>query len=314
VVSEGTTATLGSGSPSGSLYLVEPLIQGRFAKHNSNAGWVGNSLLQGASKEEVRAAQDATARFTPQAFSHFTFEHTKHDRIVVDVQGVGDIYTDPQLHTIDGKGYGAGNSGAIGIAAFFRTHLCNPVCWNLGLKPFGLSRLERKTLAESQMRQPRSWSEYGDQRWGSRAAEEAPFAKFEAALGCGKKKRCSRPRISSRMKGMVRLRKSDFPPLPTATDGNVPATVASGRIHWTIAQQYLSNAAIKRSSKFSRHQLKALYKYHVCRASYHGILEARDLLAEWSGRTKTSGRSLLKIALKTSPKNWQTNGASTSEI
>jgi elongation factor 2 kinase len=27
----------------------------------------------------------------------------------VDIQGVGDLYTDPQIHTLDGQGYGDGN-------------------------------------------------------------------------------------------------------------------------------------------------------------------------------------------------------------
>ena len=39
-----------------------------------------------------------------QAFSHFTFERSGHQLIVVDVQGVGDLYTDPQIHTSDGLG------------------------------------------------------------------------------------------------------------------------------------------------------------------------------------------------------------------
>lgn len=41
-------------------------------------------------------------RHTPQAFSHFTFERSGHELIVVDIQGVGDLYTDPQIHTMDG--------------------------------------------------------------------------------------------------------------------------------------------------------------------------------------------------------------------
>lgn len=35
-----------------------------------------------------------------QAFSHFTFERSGHQLIVVDIQGVGDLYTDPQIHTV----------------------------------------------------------------------------------------------------------------------------------------------------------------------------------------------------------------------
>ena len=41
-------------------------------------------------------------RNTPQAFSHFTYEASCQSMLVVDVQGVGDVYTDPQIHTIDG--------------------------------------------------------------------------------------------------------------------------------------------------------------------------------------------------------------------
>ena len=43
------------------------------------------------------------SRQTPQAFSHFTFEKSGHELIVVDIQGVGDLYTDPQIHTANGN-------------------------------------------------------------------------------------------------------------------------------------------------------------------------------------------------------------------
>jgi hypothetical protein len=38
--------------------------------------------------------------------------------------GVGDLFTDPQIHTIDGDGYGRGNMGVRGIALFFASHRC----------------------------------------------------------------------------------------------------------------------------------------------------------------------------------------------
>lgn len=41
-----------------------------------------------------------------KAFSHFTFEASCHQLIVVDIQGVGDLYTDPQIHTSGGIEYG----------------------------------------------------------------------------------------------------------------------------------------------------------------------------------------------------------------
>ena len=58
----------------------EPFLEGGFTKHSSNSGFVTD--------EEVRN--------TPHAFSHFTFERSGGGEIVVDVQGVGDLFTDPQ--------------------------------------------------------------------------------------------------------------------------------------------------------------------------------------------------------------------------
>ena len=55
------------GSP---LFSVEHLIDGKYIKYNSNSGYVS----------EVK-------RLTPHAFSHFTFDYSRHSSIVVDVQG-----------------------------------------------------------------------------------------------------------------------------------------------------------------------------------------------------------------------------------
>ncbi len=44
--------------------------------------------------------------FSLKAFSHFTFEASCHEQIVVDIQGVGDLYTDPQIHTNLGLEFG----------------------------------------------------------------------------------------------------------------------------------------------------------------------------------------------------------------
>jgi hypothetical protein len=48
--------------------------------------------------------------------------------MAVDIQGVGDIYTDPQVHTIKGKDFGKGNLGIQGMRKFLDSHRCNPVC------------------------------------------------------------------------------------------------------------------------------------------------------------------------------------------
>ncbi len=36
-------------------------------------------------------------RYTCAAFSHFTYEASKHEILICDLQGVGDLYTDPQV-------------------------------------------------------------------------------------------------------------------------------------------------------------------------------------------------------------------------
>ena len=55
------------GSP---LYCVEHLIEGDYIKYNSNSGFVSEMN-----------------RLTPHAFSHFTFEKSQHQLIIVDIQG-----------------------------------------------------------------------------------------------------------------------------------------------------------------------------------------------------------------------------------
>ncbi|VDQ14246.1 unnamed protein product, partial [Trichobilharzia regenti] len=84
------------------------------------------------------------------AFSHFTFERSGHRLIVVDIQGVGNLWTDPQIHTFDGKSYGDGNLGIRGMALFFHTHRCNPLCVALALSPFDLPDNEKYSKPFSQ--------------------------------------------------------------------------------------------------------------------------------------------------------------------
>ncbi|MFH4980079.1 hypothetical protein AB6A40_006788 [Gnathostoma spinigerum] len=112
-----------------SLYHLEHFIEGEYVKYNSNSGYVTE-----------------LARSTPQAFSHFTFERSGHQLIVVDIQGVDDLYTDPQIHTADGNGYGDGNLGTKGMALFFHSHLCNEICHNLCLTEFDLAPNEKFAL------------------------------------------------------------------------------------------------------------------------------------------------------------------------
>ena len=83
--------------PQAPLFHIEHYIDGEYIKYNSNSGFVDD--------------RHGPERMTPQALSHFTFERSGHQLVVVDIQGVGDLYTDPQIHTAGGSEYGDGNLG-----------------------------------------------------------------------------------------------------------------------------------------------------------------------------------------------------------
>ena len=72
--------------PGSPWFAVERYISGAdsygcgFVKHNTNSGFVDEDLH----------------RVTPQVFSAYSFYESEGHRLVADIQGVGDLYTDPQ--------------------------------------------------------------------------------------------------------------------------------------------------------------------------------------------------------------------------
>jgi len=111
------------------LCTAEQFIAGSYRKYNSNYGYVN--------EEE---------RNTPQSLAHFSYEASSHEILVCDIQGVGDLYTDPQIHSRDGKYFGKGNMGPRGFEKFLKSHKCNAICRYLRLPPVNAKRQDSGTV------------------------------------------------------------------------------------------------------------------------------------------------------------------------
>jgi len=123
----------GSSPPHGTpTFAVEAFVFGRYDKYNTNAGLI-----------------HADRRRTPQAFSHFTFEHSERALICVDVQGVDDLYTDPAVHAHAKYLWCDANLGFKGLALFFWSHRCNDACKLLQLPRFSNYRDQSIASAEA---------------------------------------------------------------------------------------------------------------------------------------------------------------------
>ena len=81
------------------LHCVERMITGQYIKYNSNAGFVETESPLATTGSVSLTSQPARVgmRQTPQAFSAFTFWASECKAIIVDIQGVDDVYTDPQV-------------------------------------------------------------------------------------------------------------------------------------------------------------------------------------------------------------------------
>ena len=87
-------------------YAVERFINGKYVKYNSNSEFVND----GINEDGTALSNDGAGylRSTPQAFSHFTYQESGKRCMVVDMQGVDDLLTDPQMHTLE-ECYGMGD-------------------------------------------------------------------------------------------------------------------------------------------------------------------------------------------------------------
>jgi hypothetical protein len=111
-------------------FCAEAWLKGHFVKLNSNAGFVNE--IDYSEHSEIA-----------QAFSHYTFDLSHGELLVVDLQGIcggegSDLYfllTDPQVHSRGAfERFGHGDLGDEGICAFFQKHRCGAYCRKLKLR------------------------------------------------------------------------------------------------------------------------------------------------------------------------------------
>ena len=115
----------------------EPCLPaGAFVKHTDNLGHeCGMPTLGEGLCLSCCGCLEASASLCDiaLAFSYFTFADSGGSLVVCDIQGVGLCFTDPQIHTADGRGFGLGNLGQSGIDRFLKGYRHGPMARRLGL-------------------------------------------------------------------------------------------------------------------------------------------------------------------------------------
>lgn len=119
--------TEGEATAPAPFFVGERFLPGVFRKYNSNHGFV-----------DLEVPDSEVA----QAFSHFTFQASQGEHMVLDLQGVHLdnqqrrrphlILTDPQVVSVE-RSFGPGDLGNEGMRAFFASHRCGTTCKMLGL-------------------------------------------------------------------------------------------------------------------------------------------------------------------------------------
>nr|XP_057925954.1 transient receptor potential cation channel subfamily M member 6 isoform X2 [Doryrhamphus excisus] len=108
---------------------IERNMLGNFRKYNNNTG---EEIAPSSSLEELLLA-----------FSHWTYEYSCRELLVLDIQGVGEELTDPTVimgEKLSGSMgemlFGPDNLGDSAINAFVQKHSCSACCHILGLSDF----------------------------------------------------------------------------------------------------------------------------------------------------------------------------------
>ncbi|XP_042199077.1 transient receptor potential cation channel subfamily M member 7 isoform X2 [Callorhinchus milii] len=110
-------------------FAIEECMTGEFRKFNHNSG------------DEIRPKN--MLEETMLAFSHWTYEYTRGELLVLDLQGVGENLTDPSVIKAEEKRsyemvFGPANLGEDAVKNFRAKHRCNSCCARLKLPAYNV--------------------------------------------------------------------------------------------------------------------------------------------------------------------------------
>ena len=111
----------------GECLTLEEFIEGKFQKYMNNTG-------------EVCVSGDDVIGQKAECLSHFSYEISNSQLLVVDLQGSGHMLYDPEIATaqmFDSDEeflFCAGNLNVVAKTTFVKAHACNKFCQLLGLK------------------------------------------------------------------------------------------------------------------------------------------------------------------------------------
>lgn len=248
------------GLSDGSTFGAESFVWGNYIKHNNNSGTTFSD------------------RVTPQAFSYFSFVSSSRRLMIVDIQGVDDLYTDPVVHFLPQHCPGLGqtdvNLGLRGFALFFWSHRFNPIDCFLGLPPFALALSEQRALGLRQAGQKLHELHKTLQTSAAGRAARVGAAALRGAAPAARVALADVPGVDLRPEAWSAAR---LPPPQTPQPAGLPLDLVEAACHLEIADMYsegrLCEATLfggAASGAASRRDLEAAV-FHLAEAARQGL-------------------------------------------
>ncbi|EFP74487.2 alphaK I8 [Puccinia graminis f. sp. tritici CRL 75-36-700-3] len=95
------------------IYFIEAVLRGHYVKYSSNVNFTITRNQPGMDIENLEIMN---------AFTHWSYINSHGQSLVCDLQGVGNMVTDPQIIDLDPNRWADGNNAAQGIQMFLQNH------------------------------------------------------------------------------------------------------------------------------------------------------------------------------------------------